>query len=145
MEWWQILILAVLGTLATLLLAALIIWRMATVRTRALGRRIGKLPWRSKLELAGRLVMDGRMPLLVRIIPALLVLYLALPLDLIPDFIPVLGQLDDVLVLVVGVALLVRLAPMKVIDEHLIDLEAIDITPERPLALPPGDQPTEIR
>ena len=144
MEWWQIVLVSILSVIAVVLLAALILWRMATQRTRALGKRIGKLPWRSKLELAGRLVMDDRMPLTVRIVPALLVLYLALPLDLIPDFIPVLGQLDDIVVLLAGVALLVRFAPMKVIDEHLLDLEAFEMPTDRPLPLPPGDPHPKI-
>ena len=123
MEWWQILILAVLGTIATLALAALIIWRMATQRTRTLGRRIGKLPWRSKLELAGRLVMDDRMPLMVRILPAVLVLYLALPLDLIPDFIPLISRLDDLAVVVIALDLFMEGVPRELMIEKLYELD----------------------
>jgi len=123
MEWWQILLVSVLGGIAALLLSALIVWRMASQRTRALARRIGRLPWSYKLALARQLMTDQRVPPVVRLIPPLLVLYLALPLDLVPDFLPVIGQIDDILVVLVGTALLIRLAPMRVFDEHLAMLE----------------------
>lgn len=128
MEWWQILLLSVLGVLVTLLVSAFIIWRMASGRTKRLSSRIGALPWRSKFALAGALMRDDRVPLTARLLLPLLVLYLALPLDVVPDFIPILGQIDDVLVIVVGLALLIRLVPTKVLDQHIADLEpAIEV------------------
>jgi uncharacterized membrane protein YkvA (DUF1232 family) len=140
MEWWQILIIAVLSSIVVVLATAFIAWRMISQRTRKLAARVGRLPWSAKLQLAGRLMRDERIPVLLRLIPPILVLYLALPIDLIPDFIPVIGQIDDILVVAVGVALLVRLAPMRVFDEHLLELEAIDAdvrdVTEPPLALP---------
>ena len=48
-----------------------------------------------------------------------LVLYLATPIDLIPDVIPVLGHLDDLLVLALVAGLLLRYTPRAVIEEHL--------------------------
>jgi uncharacterized membrane protein YkvA (DUF1232 family) len=53
-----------------------------------------------------------------------LVVYLSLPIDLIPDFLPVVGQIDDVLVLVVGIVLLVKLTPGQLLEEHLSEVEA---------------------
>lgn len=48
-------------------------------------------------------------------LPAILVIgYVISPIDLIPDFIPVLGQLDDLIVVTVGVALTLRLMPRDV-------------------------------
>lgn len=43
-------------------------------------------------------VKDINTPMRVKVVLALLAIYLANPIDLIPDFIPVLGQLDDVLI-----------------------------------------------
>jgi len=145
LAWWELALIVVLGTIAVLLLAALILWWLASKRTKAIGGRVKDLPWRYKLALAGRLVRDERMPLLVRVLLPAIVVYLALPLDLIPDFIPVVGQIDDVLVLVVGVVLLAKLTPARLLDEHLADVErdaidAIPIEAERPArpTLPPG-------
>jgi uncharacterized membrane protein YkvA (DUF1232 family) len=46
-----------------------------------------------------------------------------MPLDLVPDFIPVLGQLDDIAVVVVAVGLFARFVPLQVIDEHIDAIE----------------------
>ncbi len=128
MEWWLIALLAVVGVIALVLVSAFVVWRMATGRTKRLARRVGALSWRAKLDLARRLMVDNRIPAPVRLIVPLLVLYLALPLDLIPDFIPVIGQLDDILVIVIGIAMLARFVPSKVLDQHLSELEpGIDV------------------
>jgi len=123
MESWQYALLSMLIAIAVLAIAVFIVWRTASGRTRALAGRVQRLPWRARFELAGRLVADERMPLSVRAIPALLVLYLAMPLDIVPDFIPVLGQLDDIAVVVVAVGLFARFAPVRIIEEHIATLE----------------------
>jgi len=88
-----------------------------------LRRRIMKLPIRAKLRLAWRLFRDPDTPALAKgVMPAVLV-YLASPIDIIPDFIPVLGQLDDVLVLAGGLGLVLWLTPGHVIEDHLSELE----------------------
>ena len=124
MEWWQILLLAVLIALLVLAAGAFLLWRKASETTRAYGERLERLPWRLRIELAWRLVRDDRVPIAVRAIPPLLVLYLAMPLDLIPDIIPILGQLDDVLVVIVAIGLITRFVPLYVVDAHLRELEA---------------------
>jgi uncharacterized membrane protein YkvA (DUF1232 family) len=62
-----------------------------------------------------------RVPKLV----ALLVLAYALsPIDLIPDFIPVLGQLDDLILVPLGIALVVRLTPSALWQARIAEAEA---------------------
>ena len=87
-------------------------------------RRLQALPARSKLRLAWRLLRDQRMPLLVMAIIPAVVAYLLMPLDIIPDFIPVVGQLDDLLLIVLAVGLVLRLTPAELLEEHLRRLEA---------------------
>ncbi len=118
-----LLAIAVAAALAVLLPAAWLIWRSQDEATRALAGRIRRLPLGAKLRLAVRTFRDGRIALPVRAIPPLLVLYLAMPIDIVPDFIPVLGQLDDVLIVAVGVGLLLRFTPRPVLEELVAELE----------------------
>jgi uncharacterized membrane protein YkvA (DUF1232 family) len=71
----------------------------------------GKLVW--------RLMNDQRVPTWIRIgIPAIVALYFISPVDLIPDFILGLGQLDDIGVILLGMSIFIRLAPSVVVEEH---------------------------
>lgn len=58
---------------------------------------------------------DPRTPFSVRVIALLVAAYALSPIDLIPDFIPVLGYLDDLVLLPLGVALVVHLLPEPVL------------------------------
>jgi len=70
-------------------------------------------------RLVWRLLNDGRVPAWLKIgIPLIVLIYFITPVDLIPDFIPVVGQLDDIGVLLLGMSLMIRLAPQYVVDEH---------------------------
>ena len=60
---------------------------------------------------------DGRTPLPAKILAAATVAYSLSPIDLIPDFIPVLGYLDDVLLLPGMIALTVKLIPRAVFTD----------------------------
>ena len=61
---------------------------------------------------------DGRTPMIAKIFAGITVAYALSPVDLIPDFIPVLGYLDDVILLPVLVALTVRFIPKEVLEEN---------------------------
>jgi uncharacterized membrane protein YkvA (DUF1232 family) len=58
------------------------------------------------LALVGRLARDPRIPRWRRAALFVVLAYLALPIDLIPDFLPVAGQLDDAVVLAIALRLL---------------------------------------
>jgi len=64
---------------------------------------------------------------LYKIIPVFVLGYALSPIDLIPDFIPVLGYLDDLLILPIGIALTIKTLPQGVWDQCLYqaDEEAI--------------------
>jgi uncharacterized membrane protein YkvA (DUF1232 family) len=115
--------LVALALLAVLAVAAWLMHRGTDERSRSLLKRVLRLPMRAKLRLAWLTFRDRRVPLLVRLLPPALIFYLAMPVDIIPDFIPVIGQLDDLLVVAIGAGLLLRMAPLEVIDAHVSDLE----------------------
>ena len=60
---------------------------------------------------------DPRMPLAVRLLALLVAAYALSPIDLIPDFIPVIGYLDDLVLVPLGLALVVRLTPPEIMDD----------------------------
>lgn len=59
---------------------------------------------------------DPRTPLVVRLLALGIAAYALSPIDLIPDFIPVLGYLDDLIIVPLGVALVIRLTPPAVAE-----------------------------
>ena len=81
------------------------------------------LPLRRKVSLVWRLFRDPQVPLAARAALPALGAYLAMPFDLVPDFIPVLGQLDDVVVVAGGLALVLWLTPPHVLERHIEALE----------------------
>jgi uncharacterized membrane protein YkvA (DUF1232 family) len=61
---------------------------------------------------------DPRVPWHAKALAILVAAYALSPIDLIPDFVPVLGYLDDVILVPVGIWLVVRLIPAHVMAEH---------------------------
>lgn len=103
--------------------AAWLIWRHLGVDAKAVMSRIAALPIRAKLRLIGALLTEERVPPLMRLLVTALVLYLVLPVDLIPDFIPVLGQVDDIVVGAASVVLLFRFLPRPLLEELILRQE----------------------
>jgi uncharacterized membrane protein YkvA (DUF1232 family) len=70
-------------------------------------------------QLAWHLLIDRRVSLLLKlIIPGLMLGYLIFPVDLLPDFVPVLGQLDDLAILALGIKLFIELSPKDIVREY---------------------------
>lgn len=78
---------------------------------------VRKLPTYARLVWG--LARDPQVPTPQKLILVGIIGYLLMPLDLIPDFIPVLGQLDDVAVVLLGLDLFIKSAPADVVDAHL--------------------------
>lgn len=69
-------------------------------------------------RLFAGLIRDPRVPRRAKLVLALTAAYLASPIDLIPDFIPVAGQLDDAVVAALALRYLIRSTPRDLIAEH---------------------------
>lgn len=72
-----------------------------------------------QVKLAYNLMRDSRVNALTKVIPFAAIGYLLLPTDLAPDFVPLLGQLDDVAVVLFGLRMFFEFAPPEVVNEHL--------------------------
>ena len=60
---------------------------------------------------------DSRVPCYVKLLATCVIAYALSPIDLIPDFIPVLGLLDDLILLPVAIVLILKLIPTDVMDD----------------------------
>jgi len=80
------------------------------------------LSWSAKARLTGRLIRDHRVPFWARGLAIVPALYLMSPIDLLPDFLPFVGRLDDALVFAFVSDLMLRVVPDKVMQEHVADL-----------------------
>ena len=72
----------------------------------------------AELRLAWRLMREPRVPLVAKVLPVLAVLYVLSPLDFIPDILPVLGQVDDIGILILSVKLFLRMCPPATASFH---------------------------
>ena len=71
------------------------------------------------LRLSWALLLDNRVPILLKLIPVAAFAFLVSPLDLAVILIPVIGQLADIAVVLLAIILFNELAPADVVDEHL--------------------------
>lgn len=116
--WWQTL----LGILAGLVLVyvglLVLLWQYArrhpdTVTMRDALRLLPDL-----LRLLRRLAADRSLPTGVRVRLTLLLVYLASPIDIIPDFVPVIGYADDAIVVALALRSVTRRAGPDALDRH---------------------------
>ncbi|MQA15575.1 MAG: DUF1232 domain-containing protein [Pseudonocardiaceae bacterium] len=112
---WPVLV-GIAGGLLLLWLALLVaLWaaRPDEVRLRQARRLLPDL-----LGLLWRLAGDRSLSRAVRVRLGLLLIYLASPIDLVPDFIPVLGYVDDAIVVVLALRSVARAAGPKALERH---------------------------
>ena len=114
-RWWQALIGAGIALLL-IWIALLIALLVAKPGKPQLKEALRLLP--DLLRLLRRLASDRTLPRGVRIRLGLLLAYLAIPIDLIPDFIPVLGYADDAIIVVAVLRSTVRRAGLDAVRRH---------------------------
>jgi len=88
---------------------------------------------RDLVAIAGA-ARDPRTPALARILAVLVIAYALSPIDLIPDVVPVLGLLDDVILVPLGLLLVIRLIPPAILDEHRRRADAAERLPPNRIA-----------
>lgn len=113
--WWNVLVglLVAIAVSWVILLVGLLLVRPEGPLLREAVRILPDL-----LRLLRRLAADPLMPRGVRVRLALLLAYLAMPFDLIPDFIPVLGYADDAILVTAVLRGIVRRAGLDAVRAH---------------------------
>jgi uncharacterized membrane protein YkvA (DUF1232 family) len=76
-------------------------------------------------------VRDPRVPWYAKAVGACVVAYALSPIDLIPDFVPVLGLLDDLVLVPLGLLLVLHLIPADILAQHRVTAAAVA---ERPVS-----------
>lgn len=113
MPWYGWLLLALLLLVA---ISGVSFWAVRRVER---GRRFLHLSMRGKLRFTRALLKDRAVPWYAKGLLVVVAGYIVSPLDLIPDFIPVVGQADDVAVVIGAVALLLLLVPAEQFEAAL--------------------------
>ena len=65
-----------------------------------------------------KLLMDKRVPTKLKIVPLLAIAYTFLPTDLIPDVFPIIGWIDDLLILIISVTVFLGLGSFSIISKE---------------------------
>ena len=79
----------------------------------------------SSIRLIWKLLTDSRVPFWIRIALPLALIYVISPIDILPDFIPVMGRVDDIIAIVAGIMILLKLAPKKEVNQYKKDDKTI--------------------
>ena len=83
-----------------------------STRLKAAGRNLKR-----EIRVYRLVLKDHRTPRLAKILLGLAVGYAVLPFDIIPDFIPVIGQLDDLIIVPALIIVALKLIPKEVVEE----------------------------
>ena len=114
MQWWTSLLISLAVVLV--IYAAFILWLV--VRGRREDARAFATFIPDCIVLVTRLARDPRVPRRRKLLLVALVAYLGLPFDLVPDFIPVAGQLDDAIIVALVLRTLVRAGGPGLVGDH---------------------------
>jgi uncharacterized membrane protein YkvA (DUF1232 family) len=115
-SWWVNLLVALAGGLLLAWLALIVVLLVVRPRGAVLREALRILP--DLLRLLPRLAADRTLPHRVQAVLALLLAYLASPIDLVPDFIPVLGYADDAVIVAVALRWVVRRAGAEAVRRN---------------------------
>ena len=72
-----------------------------------------------QIRLVWYLIRDPEVPIYVKLIPLVALIYVLIPTDFIPDVFPVMGQLDDITALLVGGKVFIEMSPPHVVQKYL--------------------------
>ena len=118
MTWWPTAVAVLVGVASVYLLLLAALWWYARTLPDAITTREALRLLPDVLRLVKRMAADRTLPRAVRRRLSALIVYLSLPFDLVPDFIPVLGYADDALVVALVLRSVVRRAGDDALARH---------------------------
>jgi uncharacterized membrane protein YkvA (DUF1232 family) len=75
-----------------------------------------------QVRLVFYLIKDREVPIYLKVLPFVGILYTLFPIDIITDIVPVLGQLDDLTILVIGAKVFIEMAPPQVVARYMAQM-----------------------
>jgi uncharacterized membrane protein YkvA (DUF1232 family) len=72
-----------------------------------------------QVRLVWLLLRDNEVPIYLKLLPLAAIIYVIFPADLIPDILPLFGQLDDVTAILVGAKMFIEMAPQEIVNRHI--------------------------
>jgi uncharacterized membrane protein YkvA (DUF1232 family) len=118
MNWWEAVIAAGAGFLLIYAASLVLLWRYARAHPETVTVRDALFLLPDVMRLVRRLIADRTVPAGVRVRLALLFVYLVVPIDLIPDIIPVIGWADDVIIVALVLRSTIRRAGIDALARH---------------------------
>lgn len=118
MQWWEIALGVLAGLVAVYAALLLGLWAYARRHPETVGMRDALRLLPDVLRVLRRLASDKSVPRGVRIKLFLLLGYLAFPLDLVPDFLPLIGYADDVIIMALVLRSVIRSAGPDSLRRH---------------------------
>lgn len=116
--WWQVLLGILAGLILLYAVLLVVLWRVARRADEPLDWSQAARLLPDVLRLLKRLAGDSSLPSGVRIRLGLMLAYLLCPIDLIPDFVPVLGYADDAVVVGIAIRSATRAAGAEALERH---------------------------
>lgn len=116
--WWQTLLAVAVGLIVVWLILVALLWRAQRHNADKARLRDGLRLVPDVVRLLRRLAADTTLARSVRFRLWLLLTYLISPIDLIPDFIPVLGYADDAIIVAIALRSITRRAAGQAITQH---------------------------
>lgn len=117
-QWWEIIFAALAGLVAVYVILLLALWAYARRHPETVGMRDALRLLPDVLRVLRRLAADPSISRGVRIKLFLLLAYLAFPIDLVPDFLPLIGYADDVIIMALVLRSVIRSAGPDSLRRH---------------------------
>ena len=118
MNWWEVLLGILAGLIGVYVILLLALWVYARRHPETVGLKDALRLLPDLLRVLRRMTADRTVPTSVRVKLGLLVAYLLLPLDLVPDFLPVIGHADDVIIVALVLRSAIRSAGPEPLRRH---------------------------